>query len=64
MPGAAEQWTTGFIVDDDSHPGPVDAEWLVRHGKPVTLRLTGPAGGEWARGTGGERIELDTVEFR
>ena len=91
MPGSAEQWTIGFVVDTiltrdpwmhrvDStratgapmvltadHDGvlvaDVVAEWLARHGKPVTLRLTGPAGGEWAQGTGGERIDLDAVEF-
>lgn len=41
----------------------VVAEWLVRHGRPCTLRLTGPAGGEWSQGVGGQRIELDAVEF-
>jgi hypothetical protein len=28
-----------------------------------TLRLTGPAGGTWARGEGGPVIETDAVEF-
>ena len=41
----------------------VVAEWAGRHGQPFTLRLTGPAGGSWHRGHGGEEIELDAVEF-
>jgi hypothetical protein len=41
----------------------VVAEWADRHGKPFTLTLTGPAGGSWHRGHGGEEIELDAVEF-
>lgn len=47
----------GRIVAD------VVAEWARRHGQPFTLRLTGPAGGAWASGAGGEDIELDAVEF-
>jgi uncharacterized protein (TIGR03083 family) len=47
----------GRIVAD------VVAEWARRHGEAFTLRLTGPAGGTWASGTGGEHIELDAVEF-
>jgi uncharacterized protein (TIGR03083 family) len=47
----------GRIVAD------VVAEWARRHGQPFTLRLTGPAGGAWASGTGGEDIELDAIEF-
>ncbi len=41
----------------------VVAEWAGRHGKPFTLTLTGPAGGSWHSGAGGEQIELDAVEF-
>ncbi len=41
----------------------VVAEWAQRHGRPYRLRLTGPAGGEWASGSDGEVIELDAVEF-
>lgn len=37
-------------------------EWA-RHGQPYRLRLTGPAGGTYERGTGGEEIEIDAVEF-
>ena len=38
-------------------------EWARRHGKPYTLRLTGPAGGTFSRGEGGEEIEVDAVQF-
>jgi hypothetical protein len=47
----------GVLVAD------VVAEWADRHGRPFVLHLTGPAGGEWSRGTGGEEIELDAVEY-
>jgi len=47
----------GRIVAD------VVADWARRHGRPVTLRLTGPAGGTFTAGDGGEVIELDAVEF-
>jgi len=32
-------------------------------GQPFTLELTGPAGGSFTSGSGGESIELDAVEF-
>jgi uncharacterized protein (TIGR03083 family) len=41
----------------------VVAEWAGRHGRPFTLTLTGPAGGRWHVGEGGEDIELDALEF-
>jgi uncharacterized protein (TIGR03083 family) len=47
----------GRIVAD------VVAEWAGRHRRPFTLALTGPAGGSWHRGHGGEEIEIDAVEF-
>lgn len=47
----------GAIVAD------VVAEWAERHGQPYRLTLTGPAGGEWGVGRGGEEIELDAVQF-
>ena len=47
----------GVLVAD------VVAEWAQRHGRPYQLRLTGPAGGEWRNGDGGEHIELDAIEF-
>jgi hypothetical protein len=39
------------------------AEWARRHGQPFTLTLTGPAGGEFTGGTGGEPQTVDAVEF-
>jgi uncharacterized protein (TIGR03083 family) len=47
----------GRIVAD------VVTEWADRHGAAYRLRLTGPAGGTWQRGTGGETLELDAVEM-
>jgi len=41
----------------------VVAEWARRHGRPVALHLTGPAGGSWVQGDGGEELTLDAVEF-
>lgn len=41
----------------------VVAEWATRHGQPFELTLTGPAGGQWSAGQGGETIEMDAVEF-
>jgi uncharacterized protein (TIGR03083 family) len=50
-----------------AHDGPivadVVAEWARRHGQPFTLELTGPAGGTYVAGEGGEHIQLDAVEF-
>lgn len=47
----------GVIVAD------VAAEWAGRHGRPCRLTLTGPAGGTWSWGAGGESLTLDAVEF-
>jgi uncharacterized protein (TIGR03083 family) len=41
----------------------VVAEWTQRHGQSYTLRLSGPAGGTWASGTGGPEIEMNAIEF-
>jgi hypothetical protein len=41
----------------------VVAEWADAHGQPYALELTGPAGGSWSRGTDGEAVTLDAVEF-
>jgi uncharacterized protein (TIGR03083 family) len=43
--------------------GDVAVEWADRHGRPVSLHLTGPAGGRLERGDGADRIELDAVEL-
>jgi uncharacterized protein (TIGR03083 family) len=47
----------GVLVAD------VVAEWARRHCSPYHLTLTGPAGGTWSSGQGGEAIELDAVDF-
>jgi uncharacterized protein (TIGR03083 family) len=47
----------GRIVAD------VVAEWAALHGQPVELVLAGPAGGTFTHGTGGDRIEMDAVDF-
>jgi uncharacterized protein (TIGR03083 family) len=44
----------------------VVAEWARRHGQPLALELTGPAGGRYARDAGqpgAEHISMDAVEF-
>ena len=33
------------------------------HGQPFELVLEGPAGGKFSQGTGGERVEIDAIEF-
>jgi len=47
----------GVIVAD------VVLEWARRHGRPYRLELTGPAGGSWSSGTGGEEIVMDVADF-
>lgn len=47
----------GVIVAD------VVAEWASRHDAAYELELTGPAGGTWRRGAGGERIAMDAIDF-
>lgn len=39
------------------------AEWAGTHGLPFNLTLTGPAGGSYRAGDGGEAIEIDAIEF-
>jgi uncharacterized protein (TIGR03083 family) len=39
------------------------AEWSRRHGQPYTVTLTGPAGGTFTAGDGGEPQTVDAVEF-
>jgi hypothetical protein len=41
----------------------VTRDWAAHHGRAFALRLTGPAGGAYRGGSGGEEIELDTVQF-
>jgi uncharacterized protein (TIGR03083 family) len=47
----------GRIVAD------VVGEWARRHARPFSMVLTGPAGGHYVAGDGGEHHELDAVEF-
>ena len=48
----------GAIVAD------VVAEWATRHEAPYDLDARpGPAGGHWQRGSGGERISMDAIDF-
>ncbi len=39
------------------------ADWARDHHRPVTLHLTGPAGGTFTQGNGGEFHSLEAVEF-
>jgi hypothetical protein len=60
--------TTGRpFVMTSSHDGQLlsDAvrDWAARHGHPFRLRLTGPAGGAYRRGEGGEEFVLDALDF-
>lgn len=52
---------------DTEHDGRIVAdvarEWAHRHGQPVQLALTGPAGGRFTAGRGGPELEMDAVEF-
>lgn len=54
-------------VHDAAHDGRVVAdivaEWALRHGEPCTLELSGPAGGTFVAGTGGEHVAMDAIEF-
>jgi uncharacterized protein (TIGR03083 family) len=38
-------------------------EWAASHGRPFRLVLTGPAGGTWSQGSGGEELDFDAIEF-
>ncbi|HEV2013649.1 MAG TPA: maleylpyruvate isomerase family mycothiol-dependent enzyme [Candidatus Dormibacteraeota bacterium] len=38
-------------------------DWAAHHGSAFTLRLSGPAGGVYRSGSGGEEIALDALEF-
>lgn len=47
----------GVIIND------VVNEWARRHGQPYQLELTGPAGGSWGTGSGGEQVVMDAADF-
>lgn len=61
----ADALGTEPTLDEADHRivGDVAVEWARRHGEPVELVLTGPAGGTLAQATGGPTLELDAVEF-
>lgn len=60
---ATGQPMTLTAAHDGALVADVAAEWAGRHGQPCTLTLTGPAGGTWTWGSGGQSYELDAVEF-
>ena len=39
------------------------AEWASIHDEPFELVLDGPAGGKYSQGVGGERVDIDVIEF-
>jgi uncharacterized protein (TIGR03083 family) len=41
----------------------VVGEWFARHGQPVALTLTGPAGGRYVHGVGGPDLTVDAIDF-
>jgi uncharacterized protein (TIGR03083 family) len=38
-------------------------EWASIHGEPFDLVLDGQAGGKFSQGVGGERVEIDAIDF-
>jgi len=38
-------------------------EWAGIHGEPFELVLEGPAGGKFSQGVGGERVDIDAIDF-
>lgn len=52
---------------DQPHDGRLVAdivdEWAQLHGEPFTLHLTGPAGGTFHSGSGGEVVDMDALDF-
>jgi uncharacterized protein (TIGR03083 family) len=59
---------TGRAFDaDEQHDGrilaDIVAEWSGTHDDPFTLELDGPAGGTFRRGTDGETVRIDALEF-
>jgi hypothetical protein len=41
----------------------VVGDWFARHGQPVRLLLSGPAGGEFVQGSGGPELTADALDF-
>ncbi len=61
------QATAAEFGADAAHDGrivaDIVAEWAGTHGAPFSLDLTGPAGGLYVAGSGGEHVSLDALEF-
>jgi uncharacterized protein (TIGR03083 family) len=59
--------TGKLMVVTTDHEGRIIADvvrdWAAHHGASFTLRLTGPAGGTYRAGSGGEEMVLDGIEF-
>jgi uncharacterized protein (TIGR03083 family) len=59
--------TSTSFEQDASHDGrlvaDLVAEWSGTHGESFILELTGPAGGTYISGSGGEQVSLDAIEF-
>jgi uncharacterized protein (TIGR03083 family) len=43
--------------------GDIVAEWAALYDQPFELVLEGPAGGKYNHGVGGERVEIDALDF-
>ena len=43
--------------------GDIVAEWAGLYDQPFELVLEGPAGGKYSHGVGGERVEIDALDF-
>jgi uncharacterized protein (TIGR03083 family) len=59
--------TGKLLVVTGDHEGRIVADvvrdWAAHHGTGFSLRLTGPAGGTYRAGSGGEEIALDGIQF-
>jgi uncharacterized protein (TIGR03083 family) len=54
----------GLTADHDGRlVADLALEWASIHGQPFELVLEGPAGGTFSQGIGGERVEVDAIEF-
>jgi uncharacterized protein (TIGR03083 family) len=64
--GLTEAAGTKFDADPE-HDGRIIAdlvaEWAGTHGQPFNLTLTGPAGGNYTAGSGGEHVEIDALQL-
>ena len=61
-------YATGKALDlGAAHDGRLLAdlisEWSATHGEPFVLELSGPAGGTFESGRGGELLQMDAIEF-